>query len=63
MNAGVKLMIMRPLVPLRERVNGKATFPEGHPYSWSTIGYIRRLNRCKLNRFEKSFFGAVYGPE
>jgi zinc protease len=50
----------RPYGLLRERV-GEALFPEGHPYSWSTIGYIKDLNRADLNDLKK-FFLRWYGP-
>ena len=50
----------RPYGLLRERV-GEAFYPEGHPYSWSTIGYIEDLNRADLNDLKK-FFLRWYGP-
>ncbi|ACT58342.1 M16 family metallopeptidase [Hirschia baltica] len=50
----------RPYGLLRERV-GEALYPEGHPYSWSTIGYIEDLNRANLNDLKK-FFSRWYGP-
>ena len=50
----------RPYGLLRERV-GEALLPEGHPYSWSTIGYIEDLNRANLNDLKK-FFLRWYGP-
>ena len=45
---------------LNERV-GEAMYPEGHPYSWSTIGYIEDLNRADVNDL-KRFFLRWYGP-
>lgn len=45
---------------LWERV-GEAMYPEGHPYSWSTIGYIEDLNRADLDDL-KRFFLRWYGP-
>ena len=45
---------------LRERV-GEALYPEGHPYSWSVIGYIEDLNRADVNDL-KRFFLRWYGP-
>jgi len=50
----------RPYGLLRERV-GEALYPEGHPYSWSTIGYIEDLNRANLTDLKK-FFLRWYGP-
>jgi len=45
---------------LFERV-GEAQFPEGHPYSWSTIGYLEDLDRASLDDL-KRFFLRWYGP-
>ena len=45
---------------LYERL-GEATFPEGHPYSWSTIGYLEDLDRADVNDL-KRFFLRWYGP-
>jgi len=45
---------------LSERV-GEAMYPEGHPYSWSVIGYIEDLNRADLDDL-KRFFLRWYGP-
>lgn len=50
----------QPYGLLWERV-GEAQFPEGHPYSWSTIGYIEDLNRATLDDL-KRFFLRWYGP-
>ncbi len=50
----------RPYGLLRERV-GEALFPEGHPYSWSTIGYLEDLDRASVNDLKK-FFLRWYGP-
>ena len=38
-----------------------ALFPYGHPYSWSTIGYIEDLNRVDVGDL-KRFFLRWYGP-
>jgi zinc protease len=38
-----------------------ALFPQGHPYSWPTIGYIEDLNRVDVNDLKK-FFMRWYGP-
>ena len=50
----------RPYGLLYERV-GEALYPEGHPYSWSTIGYIEDLDRVDVNDL-KRFFLRWYGP-
>ena len=50
----------RPYGLLWERV-GEAMYPEGHPYSWSTIGYLEDLDRANLNDLKK-FFLEWYGP-
>ncbi|HEY4797740.1 MAG TPA: pitrilysin family protein, partial [Bacteroidia bacterium] len=39
----------------------EAIFPYGHPYSWSTIGYIDDLNRVDVGDL-KRFFLRWYGP-
>ena len=45
---------------LGERM-GEAMFPEGHPYSWSVIGYMADLDRADLDDL-KRFFLRWYGP-
>ncbi len=45
---------------LGERV-GEALFPEGHPYSWSVIGYVEDLDRVDVDDL-KAFFLRWYGP-
>ncbi len=50
----------RPYGLLGERV-GEAQFPEGHPYSWSVIGYLEDLDRATLDDLKK-FFMRWYGP-
>ncbi|WP_210490125.1 M16 family metallopeptidase [Rufibacter aurantiacus] len=40
---------------------GQALYPYGHPYSWTTIGYIEDLNRVDVNDL-KNFFLRWYGP-
>ena len=50
----------RPYGLLYERVK-EALYPEGHPYSWSTIGHIEDLNRVDVNDLKK-FFLRWYGP-
>lgn len=39
----------------------EALYPFGHPYSWSTIGYIEDLNAATLDDL-KQFFLRWYGP-
>jgi len=36
-------------------------YPAGHPYSWSTIGYVDDLNRVSVDDL-KNFFLRWYGP-
>jgi zinc protease len=50
----------RPYGLVSERVD-EALHPEGHPYSWSTIGYIEDLDRVDVNDLKK-FFLRWYGP-
>ncbi len=50
----------QPYGQLIERVN-EALYPEGHPYSWQTIGYIEDLDRVGVNDL-KEFFLRWYGP-
>lgn len=40
---------------------GEALYPQGHPYSWTTIGYIDDLNRVDVNDL-KRFYMRWYGP-
>lgn len=40
---------------------GEALYPQAHPYSWTTIGYIEDLNRVDVNdlkRFYMRWYGA-----
>ncbi|WP_158770664.1 pitrilysin family protein [Paraglaciecola sp. L1A13] len=46
---------------LRSERNSEALYPVGHPYSWSTIGYIEDLNRVNVDDL-KAFFKRWYGP-
>lgn len=39
----------------------KNLYPYGHPYSWSTIGYLEDLDRSDVNDL-KNFFLRWYGP-
>ena len=50
----------RPYGLIGEKV-GEALYPEGHPYSWSVIGYMEDLDRATLNDL-KAFFLKYYGP-
>lgn len=45
---------------VREKI-GAALYPNNHPYSWSTIGYIEDLNRVNVTDL-KNFFLRWYGP-
>ncbi|MCY4510763.1 MAG: pitrilysin family protein, partial [Acidobacteria bacterium] len=45
---------------LDERV-GEALYPEGHPYSWSVLGYVEDLDRVSVDDL-KAFFLRWYGP-
>ena len=40
---------------------GEALYPKGHPYSWSTIGYLDDLNRVDVGDL-KRFYMRWYGP-
>ncbi|MDX5438361.1 MAG: insulinase family protein, partial [Pontibacter sp.] len=42
-------------------MTSKNLYPYGHPYSWTTIGYIEDLNRVNVNDL-KNFFLRWYGP-
>ncbi|KAA5544960.1 M16 family metallopeptidase [Adhaeribacter rhizoryzae] len=50
----------RPYGLVSEKV-AQALFPYGHPYSWTTIGYLEDLNRGTLADL-KNFFLRWYGP-
>ncbi len=50
----------RPYGRVWETVN-KAMYPEGHPYSWPTIGWLEDLDRADVNDL-KRFFLRWYGP-
>lgn len=50
----------RPYGLVLEKI-GEAVFPQGHPYSWTTIGYIEDLNRVDVNDL-KRFYLRWYGP-
>lgn len=50
----------RPYGLIWERM-AEAMYPEGHPYSWQTIGYVEDLDRVDVNDL-KAFFLRWYGP-
>ena len=50
----------RPYGLVWEKIS-QAMYPEGHPYSWPTIGYIEELNEATLIDL-KNFFLMWYGP-
>ncbi len=50
----------RPYGLVYEKIS-EALYPEGHPYSWQTIGYIEDLDRATLDDL-KRFFLRWYGP-
>ena len=50
----------RPYGLVQEKI-GEALYPQGHPYSWSTIGYLVDLDRVDVNdlkRFYLRWYGA-----
>lgn len=50
----------RPYGLIWEKMS-EALYPEGHPYSWQTIGYVEDLDRVDVNDL-KAFFLRWYGP-
>ncbi|GGF72428.1 M16 family metallopeptidase [Alteromonas lipolytica] len=50
----------QPYARRHERI-GEVLYPEGHPYSWLTIGYIEDLDRVNVDDL-KAFFKRWYGP-
>ena len=50
----------RPYGP-RSELLAKTLYPEGHPYSWLTIGKLEDLDRADLDDL-KNFFLRWYGP-
>jgi zinc protease len=50
----------RPYGLMGEKV-GEALYPVGHPYSWTTIGYVEDLDRVNVQDL-KNFFMRWYGP-
>ncbi|MBC7383121.1 MAG: insulinase family protein [Bacteroidia bacterium] len=45
----------------RGELNDALLYPEGHPYSWPTIGYLEDLDRVNVDDL-KNFFMRWYGP-
>lgn len=50
----------RPYGLVWEKI-GEAMYPQGHPYSWTTIGYVSDLDRVGVQDL-KNFFLRWYGP-
>jgi zinc protease len=50
----------RPYGLVQENIS-RAFYPQGHPYSWLTIGYIDHLNAVDVDDL-KNFFLRWYGP-
>ncbi|MFV0447910.1 MAG: M16 family metallopeptidase [Vibrio sp.] len=50
----------RPYGLMWEKI-AQAIYPEGHPYSWQTIGYVEDLDKVDVNDL-KAFFLRWYGP-
>ena len=50
----------RPYGTVWKRI-AEETFPEGHPYSWPTIGYMEDLDAAGLD-LVKEWFSTYYGP-
>ena len=50
----------RPYGLVYEKI-GEALYPQNHPYSWQTIGYVSDLDRVNVNDL-KAFFLRWYGP-
>jgi zinc protease len=46
---------------ISNEVMGRNLYPFGHPYSWSTIGYVADLDRVNVQDL-KNFFLRWYGP-
>lgn len=46
---------------IANEVTGRNLYPYGHPYSWSTIGYVEDLDRVNVQDL-KNFFLRWYGP-
>lgn len=50
----------RPYGLVGEKI-GEALYPFGHPYSWTTIGYLEDIDKFELQDL-KNFFLRWYGP-
>ncbi len=50
----------RPYGLVFEKI-GEALYPFGHPYSWTTIGYLEDIDKFELEEL-KNFFLRWYGP-
>ena len=50
----------RPYGKARERLS-QATYPKGHPYSWTVIGSMEDLNAATLDDVQE-WFKSYYGP-
>ena len=50
----------RPYGKARERLS-QATYPKGHPYSWTVIGSMEDLNAASLDDVQE-WFKSYYGP-
>lgn len=50
----------RPYGLVSEKI-GEALYPFGHPYSWTTIGYLEDIDKFELEEL-KNFFLRWYGP-
>jgi len=44
-----------------DEIKDQILYPEGHPYSWPTIGYVEDLDRVNVEDL-KNFFMRWYGP-
>ncbi|GGW74203.1 M16 family metallopeptidase [Alteromonas halophila] len=59
-NERAQRMDNQPYGLVSERT-AEALYPSGHPYSWSTIGYVEDLDRVSVDDL-KAFFARWYGP-
>lgn len=61
MNERLQVTENRPYGRAEERVHA-VLFPEAHPYSWPTIGYMEDLERISLHDVQ-AFYQSYYSPE